>query len=200
MFCWSLELKIPLLSVCILHVMKSFCHFGPVWYLYIRDTGCPHWSSMLSIVMVCFPGRFQQDSSESRTGSSLSLARVRPSTITNGTSKHSSSATSTSTSTSSHGKTQRSASTYHRQRRHSDFCEYQQIHRREHIYRNGRRDVSMVPLSDWSSVTVTQCPALLYLLLLEHSLIVHMTESAKMNLWLGNMLYVEKDTNKNSFY
>ncbi|XP_023668007.1 MAP/microtubule affinity-regulating kinase 4 isoform X3 [Brienomyrus brachyistius] len=64
----------------------------------------------------------EQDSSESRTGSSLSLARVRPSTITNGTSKHSSSATSTSTSTSSHGKTQRSASTYHRQRRHSDFC------------------------------------------------------------------------------
>ncbi|XP_048837208.1 MAP/microtubule affinity-regulating kinase 4 isoform X2 [Brienomyrus brachyistius] len=67
-------------------------------------------------------GRKNEDSSESRTGSSLSLARVRPSTITNGTSKHSSSATSTSTSTSSHGKTQRSASTYHRQRRHSDFC------------------------------------------------------------------------------
>uniref|UniRef100_A0AAY4ECJ9 non-specific serine/threonine protein kinase n=1 Tax=Denticeps clupeoides TaxID=299321 RepID=A0AAY4ECJ9_9TELE len=48
---------------------------------------------------------------ESRSASSLSLARVRPSTITNGT-----------TSTSSHSKTQRSASTYHRQRRHSDFC------------------------------------------------------------------------------
>ncbi|XP_015196452.1 MAP/microtubule affinity-regulating kinase 4-like isoform X4 [Lepisosteus oculatus] len=59
------------------------------------------------------------DSSESRSGSSLSLARVRPSTVTNGTSKHSSA---TSSSSSSHGKSQRSASTYHRQRRHSDFC------------------------------------------------------------------------------
>uniref|UniRef100_A0A8C9R656 non-specific serine/threonine protein kinase n=1 Tax=Scleropages formosus TaxID=113540 RepID=A0A8C9R656_SCLFO len=59
---------------------------------------------------------------ESRSGSSLSLARVRPSTITNGTSKHSSSTSSSSTSASSHSKTQRSASTYHRQRRHSDFC------------------------------------------------------------------------------
>ncbi|KAJ8369123.1 hypothetical protein SKAU_G00091510 [Synaphobranchus kaupii] len=65
------------------------------------------------------------EGSESRSGSSLSLARVRPSTITNGTSKHSSSsaaAASSSGSASSHSKTQRSASTYHRQRRHSDFC------------------------------------------------------------------------------
>ncbi|XP_036393177.1 MAP/microtubule affinity-regulating kinase 4 isoform X1 [Megalops cyprinoides] len=64
------------------------------------------------------------EGSESRSGSSLSLARVRPSTITNGTSKHSSSAaaSSSSSSASSHSKTQRSASTYHRQRRHSDFC------------------------------------------------------------------------------
>ncbi|KAH0631648.1 hypothetical protein JD844_006084 [Phrynosoma platyrhinos] len=52
---------------------------------------------------------------ESRTGSSLSLARVRaPSEVSNGTSKSSSS--------SSHSKSQRSSSTYHRQRRHSDFC------------------------------------------------------------------------------
>ncbi|MBN3310011.1 MARK4 kinase, partial [Amia calva] len=58
------------------------------------------------------------EGSESRSGSSLSLARVRPSAITNGTSKHSS----TSSSSTSHSKTQRSASTYHRQRRHSDFC------------------------------------------------------------------------------
>ncbi|XP_028818688.1 MAP/microtubule affinity-regulating kinase 4 isoform X3 [Denticeps clupeoides] len=67
----------------------------------------------------------QLDSSESRSASSLSLARVRPSTITNGTSKHSSCSaapSSASASTSSHSKTQRSASTYHRQRRHSDFC------------------------------------------------------------------------------
>ncbi|XP_029475897.1 LOW QUALITY PROTEIN: MAP/microtubule affinity-regulating kinase 4 [Rhinatrema bivittatum] len=56
---------------------------------------------------------------ESRTGSSLSLARVRaPSEVSNGTSKSSSS----SSSSASHSKTQRGSSTYHRQRRHSDFC------------------------------------------------------------------------------
>uniref|UniRef100_A0A4W4HQ06 non-specific serine/threonine protein kinase n=1 Tax=Electrophorus electricus TaxID=8005 RepID=A0A4W4HQ06_ELEEL len=59
---------------------------------------------------------------ESRSSSSLSLARVRPSPITNGTSKHSSTSSSSSTSASTHSKAQRSASTYHRQRRHSDFC------------------------------------------------------------------------------
>ncbi|XP_015676138.1 MAP/microtubule affinity-regulating kinase 4 [Protobothrops mucrosquamatus] len=49
---------------------------------------------------------------ESRTGSSLSLARARPpSEVSNGTSK-----------SSSHAKGQRASSTYHRQRRHSDFC------------------------------------------------------------------------------
>uniref|UniRef100_A0A8C3HL48 non-specific serine/threonine protein kinase n=1 Tax=Chrysemys picta bellii TaxID=8478 RepID=A0A8C3HL48_CHRPI len=54
----------------------------------------------------------KNEGSESRTGSSLSLARVRaPSEVSNGTSK-----------SSSHGKSQRSSSTYHRQRRHSDFC------------------------------------------------------------------------------
>ncbi|XP_058860582.1 MAP/microtubule affinity-regulating kinase 4-like isoform X3 [Acipenser ruthenus] len=57
------------------------------------------------------------DGLDSRSGSSLSLARLRPSNdITNGTSKHSTS------SSSSHSKSQRSSSTYHRQRRHSDFC------------------------------------------------------------------------------
>uniref|UniRef100_A0A7N6AT91 non-specific serine/threonine protein kinase n=1 Tax=Anabas testudineus TaxID=64144 RepID=A0A7N6AT91_ANATE len=60
---------------------------------------------------------------DARTASSLSLARVRPSPIANGTNKHSSATGSSSSSTSSsHSKTQRSASTYHRQRRHSDFC------------------------------------------------------------------------------
>ncbi|XP_034973570.1 MAP/microtubule affinity-regulating kinase 4 isoform X6 [Zootoca vivipara] len=55
----------------------------------------------------------QVEGGESRTGSSLSLARVRaPSEVSNGTSK----------SSSSHSKSQRSSSTYHRQRRHSDFC------------------------------------------------------------------------------
>ncbi|KAL8211996.1 UNVERIFIED_CONTAM: MAP/microtubule affinity-regulating kinase 4 [Gekko kuhli] len=54
----------------------------------------------------------QVEGGESRTGSSLSLARVRaPSEVSNGTSK-----------ASSHTKSQRSSSTYHRQRRHSDFC------------------------------------------------------------------------------
>uniref|UniRef100_A0A8B9N735 non-specific serine/threonine protein kinase n=1 Tax=Accipiter nisus TaxID=211598 RepID=A0A8B9N735_9AVES len=52
------------------------------------------------------------EAGESRTGSSLSLARVRaPSETANGTGK-----------ASSHGKSQRGATTYHRQRRHSDFC------------------------------------------------------------------------------
>uniref|UniRef100_A0A3B5B2W6 non-specific serine/threonine protein kinase n=1 Tax=Stegastes partitus TaxID=144197 RepID=A0A3B5B2W6_9TELE len=60
---------------------------------------------------------------ESRSGSSLSLARVRPGTISNGTSKHSTSSSSSGAQSSSSGhKAQRSASTYHRQRRHSDFC------------------------------------------------------------------------------
>uniref|UniRef100_A0A671LSI9 non-specific serine/threonine protein kinase n=1 Tax=Sinocyclocheilus anshuiensis TaxID=1608454 RepID=A0A671LSI9_9TELE len=49
-------------------------------------------------------GRKNEDGVESRSSNSLSLARVR------------------STSASSHTKPQRSASTYHRQRRHSDFC------------------------------------------------------------------------------
>lgn len=57
--------------------------------------------------------RPQVEAGESRTGSSLSLARVRaPSEAANGTGK-----------ASSHGKSQRGATTYHRQRRHSDFCE-----------------------------------------------------------------------------
>uniref|UniRef100_A0A3B4Z4F1 non-specific serine/threonine protein kinase n=1 Tax=Stegastes partitus TaxID=144197 RepID=A0A3B4Z4F1_9TELE len=68
-------------------------------------------------------GRKGDEGGEARTASSLSLARVRPSPITNGTNKHSSATGSSSSSTSSsHSKTQRSASTYHRQRRHSDFC------------------------------------------------------------------------------
>ncbi|XP_074535214.1 MAP/microtubule affinity-regulating kinase 4-like isoform X1 [Halichoeres trimaculatus] len=64
----------------------------------------------------------ETETPESRTGSNLSLARVRPGTMTNGTSKHATSSSAASSSSSGH-KTQRSASTYHRQRRHSDFCE-----------------------------------------------------------------------------
>uniref|UniRef100_A0A669BVM4 non-specific serine/threonine protein kinase n=1 Tax=Oreochromis niloticus TaxID=8128 RepID=A0A669BVM4_ORENI len=60
---------------------------------------------------------------DSRSSSTLSLARIRPGTITNGTSKHSTSSCSSGAQSSSSGhKAQRSASTYHRQRRHSDFC------------------------------------------------------------------------------
>uniref|UniRef100_A0A8C5EBW7 non-specific serine/threonine protein kinase n=1 Tax=Gouania willdenowi TaxID=441366 RepID=A0A8C5EBW7_GOUWI len=56
-------------------------------------------------------GRKGDEGSEARSASSLSL--------------HSSATGSSSSSTSSsHSKTQRNASTYHRQRRHSDFCEF----------------------------------------------------------------------------
>eukprot|EP00063_Salmo_salar_P017772 XP_013992607.1 PREDICTED: MAP/microtubule affinity-regulating kinase 4-like isoform X5 [Salmo salar] len=67
-------------------------------------------------------GLKNEDGSESRSASTLSLARIRPSPITNGTNKHSSATAGSSSSSSSHSKTQRSTSTYHRQRRHSDFC------------------------------------------------------------------------------
>lgn len=71
----------------------------------------------------CCRFAFQTDGTESRSASSLSLARVRPSAITNGMSKHSTSSSSSGAqSSSSSHKPQRSASTYHRQRRHSDFC------------------------------------------------------------------------------
>ncbi|XP_076847200.1 MAP/microtubule affinity-regulating kinase 4 isoform X2 [Brachyhypopomus gauderio] len=64
-----------------------------------------------------------EDGAESRVSGSMTLPRVRPSPVTNGTNKHSTAATvASSSSSSSHSKTQRSASTYHRQRRHSDFC------------------------------------------------------------------------------
>ncbi|XP_047665454.1 MAP/microtubule affinity-regulating kinase 4 isoform X1 [Tachysurus fulvidraco] len=63
-----------------------------------------------------------EDGAESRVSGSMTLPRVRPSPITNGTNKHSATAAASSSSSSSHSKTQRSASTYHRQRRHSDFC------------------------------------------------------------------------------
>ncbi|XP_028274889.1 MAP/microtubule affinity-regulating kinase 4 isoform X3 [Parambassis ranga] len=65
----------------------------------------------------------ETDGTDSRSGSTLSLARIRPGTISNGTSKHSTSSSSSGAQSSSSGaKAQRSASTYHRQRRHSDFC------------------------------------------------------------------------------
>ncbi|XP_062916422.1 MAP/microtubule affinity-regulating kinase 4-like isoform X3 [Mobula hypostoma] len=52
------------------------------------------------------------DAVDSHTGSNLSLAKVRPSNELN---------TSTTSQSSTHSRSQRSSSTYHRQRRHSDF-------------------------------------------------------------------------------
>ncbi|XP_043536605.1 MAP/microtubule affinity-regulating kinase 4-like [Chiloscyllium plagiosum] len=54
----------------------------------------------------------EMDSTDSHSGSSLSLAKVRPSNELN---------TSTVSQSSTHSRSQRSSSTYHRQRRHSDF-------------------------------------------------------------------------------
>ncbi|XP_061916599.1 MAP/microtubule affinity-regulating kinase 4 isoform X3 [Entelurus aequoreus] len=56
-----------------------------------------------------------------RSVSNLSLARVRPGALANGTSKHSTSSSGATSSSAAH-KPQRSVSTYQRQRRHSDFC------------------------------------------------------------------------------
>lgn len=96
------------------------------------------------------PSVSQTEGSESRSGSSLSLARVRTSGITNGTSKHTTSSSGAPSSSSGH-KAQRSASTYHRQRRHSDFCKAK--YRHQWVFRwflkrwNGCRN-----LPHWDSV------------------------------------------------
>lgn len=74
------------------------------------------WGSVCAATLrgLAFCSVQQVEGGESRTGSSLSLARARPpSEVPNGTSK-----------SSSHAKGQRASSTYHRQRRHSDFCKW----------------------------------------------------------------------------
>uniref|UniRef100_A0AAQ5Z959 non-specific serine/threonine protein kinase n=1 Tax=Amphiprion ocellaris TaxID=80972 RepID=A0AAQ5Z959_AMPOC len=69
----------------------------------IRDSLVSHKYNEITATYLLLGRKNEMEGTESRSGSSLSLARVRPGTISNGTSKH-------STSSSSSG------------RRHSDFC------------------------------------------------------------------------------
>nr|XP_033486205.1 MAP/microtubule affinity-regulating kinase 4 isoform X2 [Epinephelus lanceolatus] len=87
----------------------------------IRDSLSSHKYNEVTATYLLLGRNNETEGNESRSGSSLSLARVRPSAITNGTSKHTTSSSGATSSSSGH-KAQRSASTYHRQRRHSDFC------------------------------------------------------------------------------
>ncbi|XP_038161185.1 MAP/microtubule affinity-regulating kinase 4 isoform X2 [Cyprinodon tularosa] len=89
----------------------------------VRESLVKHKYNEITAMYLLLGRKSENEGTESRSGSSLSLARIRPSAITNGTSKHSTSSSSSGAqSSSSSHKPQRSASTYHRQRRHSDFC------------------------------------------------------------------------------
>uniref|UniRef100_A0A3B5PUR4 MAP/microtubule affinity-regulating kinase 3 n=1 Tax=Xiphophorus maculatus TaxID=8083 RepID=A0A3B5PUR4_XIPMA len=89
----------------------------------VRESLVEHKYNEITAMYLLLGRKTETDGTESRSASSLSLARVRPSAITNGMSKHSTSSSSSGAqSSSSSHKPQRSASTYHRQRRHSDFC------------------------------------------------------------------------------
>ncbi|XP_008424822.1 MAP/microtubule affinity-regulating kinase 4 isoform X4 [Poecilia reticulata] len=89
----------------------------------VRESLVKHKYNEITAMYLLLGRKTETDGAESRSASSLSLARVRPSAITNGMSKHSTSSSSSGAQSSSSGhKPQRSASTYHRQRRHSDFC------------------------------------------------------------------------------
>ncbi|XP_013871398.1 MAP/microtubule affinity-regulating kinase 4 isoform X6 [Austrofundulus limnaeus] len=88
----------------------------------IRESLISHKYNEITATYLLLGRKNEAEATESRSASSLSLARVRPGTISNGTSKHSSSSSSSGAPSSSGHKPQRSASTYHRQRRHSDFC------------------------------------------------------------------------------
>ncbi|XP_054883796.1 MAP/microtubule affinity-regulating kinase 4-like isoform X5 [Poeciliopsis prolifica] len=89
----------------------------------VRESLVKHKYNEITAMYLLLGRKTETDGTESRSASSLSLARVRPSAITNGMSKHSTSSSSSGAqSSSSSHKPQRSASTYHRQRRHSDFC------------------------------------------------------------------------------
>ncbi|XP_063350342.1 MAP/microtubule affinity-regulating kinase 4 isoform X4 [Pelmatolapia mariae] len=89
----------------------------------IRDALANRKYNELTATYLLLGRKTETEVTDSRSSSTLSLARIRPGTITNGTSKHSTSSCSSGAQSSSSGhKAQRSASTYHRQRRHSDFC------------------------------------------------------------------------------
>ncbi|XP_077421739.1 MAP/microtubule affinity-regulating kinase 4 isoform X5 [Vanacampus margaritifer] len=88
----------------------------------IQDSLVSHKYNEVTATYLLLARKNEAESTVSRSGSSLSLARVRPGTIANGTSKHSTSSSGATSSSSSAHKPQRSVSTYQRQRRHSDFC------------------------------------------------------------------------------
>ncbi|XP_077396928.1 MAP/microtubule affinity-regulating kinase 4 isoform X3 [Festucalex cinctus] len=87
----------------------------------IRDSLVSHKYNEVTATYLLLARKNEAESTVSRSGSSLSLARVRTGAIANGTSKHSTSSSGATSSSSAH-KPQRSVSTYQRQRRHSDFC------------------------------------------------------------------------------
>ncbi|XP_061682870.1 MAP/microtubule affinity-regulating kinase 4 isoform X2 [Syngnathoides biaculeatus] len=87
----------------------------------IRDSLLSHKYNEVTATYLLLARKSEVDNSVTRSGSSLSLARVRPGAIANGTTKHSTSSSGATSSSSAH-KPQRSVSTYQRQRRHSDFC------------------------------------------------------------------------------
>ncbi|XP_035769960.1 MAP/microtubule affinity-regulating kinase 4 [Neolamprologus brichardi] len=89
----------------------------------IRDALANRKYNELTATYLLLGRKTETEVTDSRSSSTLSLARIRSGAITNGTSKHSTSSCSSGAQSSSSGhKAQRSASTYHRQRRHSDFC------------------------------------------------------------------------------
>uniref|UniRef100_A0A3B3V1A4 MAP/microtubule affinity-regulating kinase 3 n=1 Tax=Poecilia latipinna TaxID=48699 RepID=A0A3B3V1A4_9TELE len=89
----------------------------------VRESLVKHKYNEITAMYLLLGRKTEVECFSSRSASSLSLARIRPSAITNGMSKHSTSSSSSGAQSSSSGhKPQRSASTYHRQRRHSDFC------------------------------------------------------------------------------
>ncbi|XP_067830975.1 MAP/microtubule affinity-regulating kinase 3-like isoform X2 [Heptranchias perlo] len=79
----------------------------------IKDALSKHkYNEVTATYLLLGRNKSELDGSDSRSGSNLSLAKIRPSNELN---------TSTTSQTSTHSRSQRSSSTYHRQRRHSDF-------------------------------------------------------------------------------